>query len=410
LTKPYPSYPFFNIEETIMISKSDWNIIFLKHNPFDLSPPIDPKQTIWAGMDQIKKQFHDIFHVAVSSSTTQVVLNRGPVGGGKTHALVYFSYEDNLSQITENQIKVHHININVPKEPGNSAEEFYTNLLDTIGMTRVTEIIRDAVAHLSKGDVIELLQQVLGSEELARAFWMLATTDSVEILSLLRTFFLTKSTSADLKKLGLARNITTARDRFRVVAGIFQCLIGLNINTDSEQHSRVCFWIDEMEDLMYITSSQSRLVTQGLRDIIDLLPNYFTLFLNMTLADPHSDDEFDIVLGSALIDRITDVIFFPELSIDEAEKYVDELMNNPQHRIISDQLKGLPRTYPFEEAALKMLLDGLQKKTPREINKRCRNVINFAFRANKFTSPGNRMIDTTFVKELEESELDREIV
>ncbi len=57
-----------------------------------------------------------------------------------------------------------------------------------------------------------------------------------------------------------------------------------------------------------------------------------------------------------------------------------------------------------------MLLDGLQKKTPRDINKRCRNAINFAFRANKFTGPGKGIIDSTFVKTLEESELDREIV
>lgn len=393
-----------------MISKSDWNDIFLKQNPFDLSPPTNPEQTIWAGMEKIKQQFNDIFNVAASSSATQVVLNQGPYGGGKTHASVYFKCKENLPQFIENDIEGHHINICAPKDPGNPAEEFYTNILDTIGMTRVTDIIRDATVNLPKGDVIDLLHKILGSEELARAFWLLATTDSAEILGLLRTYFLTKTTGSDLKKLGLARNITTARDRFRVVVGIFQCLIGFSESQVPEQQSRVCLWIDEMEDLMYITSSQFRLITQGLRDVIDLLPNNFTLFLNMTLADPESEEEFDIILGSALLDRITDVIYFPELSIDEALQYVDELINNPQHRIISDQLKVLPKTYPFEETALKMLLEGLEKKTPRDINKRCRNAINFAFRAKKFNSPGDGIIDSTFVKTLEASELDREIV
>ncbi len=393
-----------------MISKSIWNDIYLKQNPFDLSPPTNPEQVIWAGMGQIKQQFNNIFQVAVSSSATQVVLNRGPYGGGKTHALLYFSNEDNLTQLTENQIKVHQINIDVPKDPGNPAEEFYTNILDTIGMTRVTDIIQKATDHLSEGNGIDLFHRILGSEELARAFWLLATTDSAEIQGLLRTYFLTKTTGGDLKKLGLARNISTARDRFRVVAGIFQCLIGINVNQTSEQHSRVCLWIDEMEDLIYMPSSQFRLLTQGLRDIIDLLPNYFTLFLNMTLANPESEEEFDIILGSALVDRITDVIYFPELSIDESQQYVIELINNPQNRLESDQLNELPETYPFEETALKMLLEGMERKTPREINKRCRNAINFAFRENKFTDPGNGIIDTTFVKTLEESELDREIV
>ena len=98
------------------------------------------------------------------------------------------------------------------------------------------------------------------------------------------------------------------------------------------------------------------------------------------------------------------------MSIDEAQQYVVELINNPQHRIESDQLKALPKTYPFEEDALKMILEGLQKKTPCDINKRCRNAINFAFRSDKFTGPGNGIIDSAFVRALEESELDREIV
>ena len=393
-----------------MISKSDWNSIFLQHNPFELPPPVNPEQTIWTGMDKIKQHFNDIFDVAASDSATQAVLNQGPWGGGKTHASVYFKNKENLPQFIENGVKVHHINVCAPKELENPAEEFYTNILDEIGMTRVTKILQDATVNLPKGDVIDILHKTLGSEELAKAFWLLATTDSAEIQAILRTYFLTKTTGSDLKKLGLARNITTARDRFRIIAGVFQCLIGLGVDQTSEQQSRVCLWIDEMEDLIYITSSQFRLITQGLRDIIDLLPRSFTLFLNMTLAEPESEEAFDIILGSALLDCITDVIYFPELSIEESLQYVVELINNPQHRIESDQLKALPRTYPFEEAALKMLLEGLKEKTPRDINKRCRNAINFAFRADKFTGPGEGIIDTAFVRTLEESELDREIV
>ena len=393
-----------------MISKSDWNTIFLQHNPFDLSPPTNPEQTIWAGIDKIKQHFNDIFDVAASSSAAQVVLNQGLYGVGKTHASVYFRNKENLPQFIENGVKVHHINVSAPKEPENPAEEFYTNILDAIGMTQIAKILQDATTNLPKGYVIDILHKILGSEELAKAFWLLATTDSVEIQKLLRTYFLTKTTGGDLKKLGLARNITTARDRFRIIAGILQCLIGLGIDQTSEQHSRVCLWIDEMEDLIYITSSQFRIITQGLRDIIDLLPRSFTLFLNMTMADPESEAEFDIILGSTLLDRITDVIYFPELSIEESLQYVKELINHSQHRIESDQLKVLPKTYPFEEAALKMLLEGMEKRTPRDINKRCRNAINFAFRADKFAGAGEGIIDSTFVKTLEESELDREIV
>ncbi len=97
-------------------------------------------------------------------------------------------------------------------------------------MTQVTKILQDATTHLPKGHVIDILHKILGSEELAKAFWMLATTDSVENQALLRTYFLTKTTGGDLKKLGLARNITTARDRFRIIAGIFRNIV-LNLTS-----------------------------------------------------------------------------------------------------------------------------------------------------------------------------------
>ena len=35
----------------------DWNIAGLRENPFTISPPTDPKQAIWAGMDVIKDEF-----------------------------------------------------------------------------------------------------------------------------------------------------------------------------------------------------------------------------------------------------------------------------------------------------------------------------------------------------------------
>ena len=180
MTEPYPVYHLSNNEEMIVISKSDWNTIFLQHNPFDLSPPTNPEHAIWAGMDKIKQHFNDIFDVAASFSAAQVVLNQGPYGVGKTHASVYFRNKENLPQFIENGIKVHQINICAPKESENPVEEFYTNILDAIGMTQIAKILQDATTDLPKGYVIDILHKILGSEELAKAFWLLATTDSVE--------------------------------------------------------------------------------------------------------------------------------------------------------------------------------------------------------------------------------------
>jgi len=389
-------------------SQIDWNCIFLNRNPFDIIPPTDPEQVIWVGMPKLKERFNEIFEIAISSASTQIVLNQGPYGGGKTHASLYFRCEENLPSVSPSVSKIYTIPIHIPRDSGNPDQGFYTELLDRLGMTHVREIIRGAVSNLSETAALQLLHKVLGSEELARAFWLFGTENASEKQALLRAYFLEGSTRTDLKKLGIARNITKAQDRFRVLAGVLQCLIGLDPSQDLSRHSRVCLWIDEMEDLIYFTSSQFRTLTQGLRDIVDRLPNFFTLFLNMSLAEPEEDKDIELLLGRAVMDRVTDVIYFPELKPDEAVQYVDELVNHPQYRD-KPLPKGLPQTYPFDETALRMLLEDLDKRTPRDINKRCRNAINYAFRDNQFRQAGKGIIDPECVMKLEKTEIDREI-
>lgn len=394
-----------------MIGKFDWNLVFLKKNPFDLIPPTDSEQIVWAGMKQVKQRFDEIFEVAFSDSTTQVVLNQGPWGGGKTHASLYFENKKNLPQTFTDTDKEHFfpINVCVPKEPGNPAEDLYTDILDTLGMRDVQKIIRDAIGNLSEDETLDLLHKFLSSEELARAFWLYGTQEDSERQALLRSYFFEGLTRTELKKLGIARNITKSQDRFRVLAGVLQCIIGKDQHRESFRPTRVCLWIDEIEDLIYLSSAQFRIVSQGLRDMIDRLPNNFTLFLNMTLSDPEEYEDLETILGGALLNRITDFIYFPELELNEAVEYVTELINDTQYRD-ENFPENLPQTYPFEAAALEMLLDGLEKKTPRDINKRCRNAINFAFRDKRFSRAGEGIIDSAYVRTIENSELDREIV
>ena len=385
-----------------MDSNLNWNLVFLKKNPFNLTPA-DSEQIVWAGMKELKQQFERIFEIARSDSVTQVILNQGPYGGGKTHASFYFRNLNNLPSGQWNGSAIYQFNICVPKEPGNVAADFYTSILDTIGLSRIHQIIKDAIDGLSESDALTLLQETLSSEELARAFWLYGTEKTNEKKMLFRSYFFEGCTRTDLRKLGIARNITNAQDRFRVIAGVFRCLIGLK----SDHNSRVCLWIDEVEDLIYFTSAQFRIMSQGLRDMIDRLPRSFTLFLNATLAEP-ADEEIETILGRALLDRVTDHIYFPELNVGEAVEYVDQLMNHAQYRDSSLLPNELPDTYPFNQAGLKTLLENLIKRTPRDINKRCSSAIHFAFGDNNF-KPGESIIDPTYVTKIEANELEREI-
>ena len=387
-----------------MASQIDWSLLFLNGNPFRAA---NPDNIVWAGMSKLKQRFNEIFQEAIFSSATQVVLNRGHWGGGKTHASFYFGIEDNLPSEVSKQTQIHSISIRSPKEAGNPAQDFYTDFLEKLGLTRIQEIIKGVVSNLSQAEALQSFQKVLESEELARAFWLFGTEDTSEKQGLLRNYFFEGCTRTDLKKLGIARNISKAQDRFKVIAGILQCLIGLDASHGLLQHSRVYLWIDEMEDLVYLPSAQFRVLSQGLREIIDRLPACFTLFLNMSLAEPDKHEDFEAILGNAVIDRITHNIYFPELELDEAVEYVRELVNHPQYRDKSLP-KGAPQTYPFDEIALRMIIENLRKRTPREINKQCHHAINCAFRDNQFES-GKGIIDPVYVMKIQKREIDQEM-
>ena len=386
--------------------KVDWNLVYLKENPFNVSPPTNPEDAVWAGMPELKRQFDEILSEALSSSVTQVVLNRGPIGGGKTHASLYFSLQENLPHVNPAVRKVYTVRVSTPKETGKADEDFYVELLDKFGMTTIQETIYSAITELGESESLRTLRTVVGSEELARAIVLLGSEESEDMQKLLRAYFLEGCTKTELRKIGVARNITKSQDRFRVLAGVLQCFIGLSPTSKLSEHSRVCLWIDEMEDLIYFTSSQFRPFTQGLRELIDRLPNFFTLFMNFTLTSEEYE-EIEILLGRALVERITNVIYFLELKIDEAMEYVKELLGF--YRTIDLSSKELPPTYPFEEAALRNILEDLERRTPHSINKRCRNAITFAFRDNRFPQQGKGIIDVDYAKKFERSELDREV-
>ena len=70
----------------------DWNLAGLRENPFTISPPTNPKQVIWAGLDVIKDEFKSVFREAKASAPTQVVLCRGSIGGGKNTCFPFLRF------------------------------------------------------------------------------------------------------------------------------------------------------------------------------------------------------------------------------------------------------------------------------------------------------------------------------
>ena len=400
------------------IYSPDWGLALLKQNPFPDTPPRRPEEAVWAGFPQLRSQFEALFVEALCTSATQVVLNRGDWGSGKTHAAIYFGTRDRLPQVEGRQVEdVYILYIRTPKEPTQADVILYRDTVEAIRFSRLRKVIQGIIAEYGQQLALEKLQGIVGSEALGRALWLLGLERSrsgqlrllgedeasAEWQRLLEAYFFSQYTKSDLKRLGLSRGIDNAQDRFRVLGGLLQCLVGLAPTEHLEKRARVILWIDEMEDLFYYTTRQHRPFTQGLRDLIDSLPGYLTLFMNFTLAEPESFDDIRIVLGGALMDRITHHVYFQDPDEAGAFEYVSELLQ--RFRTGNPEDRGLPATYPFTEEALRTLIGGLPRRTPRDLNQSCGETISKALQQRVITTPGEGIITKELVLAVEENHI-----
>lgn len=383
----------------------DWNLAGLQENPFTISPPTTPEQAIWAGMDVIKDEFNSVFQEAKVSAPTQVVLCRGPIGGGKTHASLFFSFNRNIPDTSPSVKNIEVFRIQTPTETGNPARDFYLDVMEQIDLDRIGKEVNKIVESVGRDVFKRTLRQTMVSGDFVNALLGLGDSPYYPTRDpLLSAYFLGNCSKTELRKLGLNRNIEKTQDYFRVLSGVFRCLIGLSESTNVTEHNRFCLWIDEMENFIYFTPPQYRPFGQGLRELVDRLPYFFTLFMNFTLATPEEYEEIEVVLGGYLIDRVTRHILFDEMREDQKIlQYISELLF-----YYRSQEKPKTSHSPFTEEALKALMVNLQRRTPRDMNKRCHNALMRAFEKGIFGKGEDPAITLDFIQEMSQEELDKE--
>jgi len=397
------------------IRSVNWTLALLKQNPFSITPPRRPEEAVWAGMPRLRSQFVDLFTEALTTSTTQIVLNRGAFGSGKSHAAVFFGIRDRLPPVQGTQVKDALIlSVRNPKEGSNASEIFYQDIIEAVRLGRLRQTILALIAEHGKQDALEILQDAVQSEALGRAIWLLGLEkrsdyeqlelfneekESGEWRRMLEAYFFSQVTKGDLKQLGLSRGITGAQDRFRVLSTVLHSIIGFAPTDDVPSHQRVILWIDEMEDLIYFTARQYNPFVQGLRELIDRLPHYFTLLMNFTLTTPNEWGDITAILGNRLMDRVTHHIYFQEPNQDEAFEYVCELLQQFHTEAPGNQ--GLPLTYPFTEDALRVAISTLPSCTPRNLNKRCSSIVTKALQQGIITMVGEGIITADFISNLD---------
>src|SRR5258708_32146012 len=116
------------------MSSLDWQLVLLRDNPFSVSPPEDPKDLIWAGLHELKEKIEQKLSEARQSAMTQVILLRGPLGGGKTHAMLYYTQLNHWPAVSGSGVRdIFVIPNRLPKETGKADKDFYTDILERLG-------------------------------------------------------------------------------------------------------------------------------------------------------------------------------------------------------------------------------------------------------------------------------------
>lgn len=356
----------------------DYSQLNLQNNPFaDITPLLDQEDSanlIWAGLPSLKQQLEDIHRQALTVTPRQIVLNWGTVGAGKTYAAFYFSDQTRLKSLAPDyEVDIIHIYVRTPKEGNNATSQLFKDILDSLSLSRVKLQIQSIIKVVGRDELLKFLAQRIRSEEFAKAILLLGD-ENIELSEMMSRYLYGSATNTDLKKMGLARPLKSTADFGKILAGVLLCFVGIRDNLTGQ----LFLWLDEMEDLLFFTAKQYRPFSQFLRDVFDQLNEGCTVFMNFTLAEP-DQDTIKLLLGNALWSRINKKVRFNELSVPEAMLYCKDLLKSAQ---VDQELNDYS---PFTENTLSYLLEMIPQAymIPREINKYCYSVLDFALESNE---------------------------
>lgn len=365
----------------------------LKLDPFLIEAPTDALSAVWADMEGILTRSRDIIRDALSSGITQVVLNRGRWGAGKTHSAIYFSYQERVKAEASFTGSVECIYIRTPMQAEQAVEEFFTNTIEAFNWNAIRGWMQNINTALGDDNAFKWFNTTVKDADLARIMLLMGKPEYNDYH--LRRYLIgtPRPTSRELSDLRLAKVIRSGQ-RASVLAAILRSLI---YSGSDQAEGRIFIWIDETENLNFYPPTRRRAITEMWRDLVDAVPRGLTVFLNYTPAGAERGEALGQVYGSALLSRISQIVTFEPLSEDDSFKYIIALLNHPRYRREGALKKGLPVTYPFENNAVSYLISNVKNKTPRNLNLVFGEVLRSALRDNTISLRG--IINTSYVEQ-----------
>jgi hypothetical protein len=380
------------------MSNINWSLIKLKGSPFSIIPDKETKGLIWAGFQTNKRQIESAIKNIYSSRDSKVVLNVSRWGGGKTHAAYYFSNGDNIMTLLPEEVPTPlSVIVLTSKEGNDAAYDFFKKVIEGITIERIIGAVAFMRGKEGDDQAFNKIKTFVNAAPLAKIVWLLGSTDEEESFEASEMIF-NGTTSAQRKKFKLVRGIEDTTDRFKILSCIFKLLSEYDADIQFNKPRKLLLWMDEVEALIVYTPKQYIPFTQALRELVDMTPTDFCFLMNFSLSDYDNLRTLEYIIGKALSDRISHKIIFEEPTLEEADAYVYDLLQ--EYRLTP----GIPESYfPFTKESLDQLLIVMEERQvplmPRNVNKYVEYVIDSAFEKNMMD--GVQPIVSEFIKSLD---------
>ena len=360
----------------------------LKENPFRTGPSINPKDLIWAGFPELKKKIEDRLIFSMKTSPSRIVLNWGRYGSGKTHAANFYTKTNRIKVLSEEKSSQtsKNIKINLPRTSKDPVQSFFRSFLGQISLSDIKADFDLVKAALLEEESIEAIIEVNSNDTIiSDLFKLIISDDDGDQFQAIEAYLFGDATKGTLVKLGLPFGLKDDEQIVNFISTYINC-----ITFEKRVFSSFILWLDEFEDIDTLNKQSQDRVTTFLRQLFDKTPNNFLLFLNFTPKTFFNIEDLSIILGEALSTRAKIRINFVAPSVEEAIKYVEEL--------ISPQLDKTTDKYgPFEnEEALKYVLENIGNLSIRKINEVFSLIIELAILMEK------DKIDVEFIKSVKD--------
>jgi len=330
----------------------------LRENPFRLTPPLDKRDIVWAGMHEVKENIEKRIKIAMRTQPSRIVLNWGSYGSGKTHAALYFSKTDRLQDLSTD-LKVSpakSIKITLPRASNDIVQEFLRSFLGQYSLEEIYDDFQSLKTTFGEEKLIDMIDSFSNDTIIAGVFKTLLEAEEDEYFTVLKNYIYGDKTKSTLNYLELPYGLTNDEQIANFLATIINC-----ITYEKKLYSTFFIWLDEFEDIDTIKKSLADRFTTFLRQFIDKTPNNLILFLNFTQKAFMDIEDLSIYLGEALTSRAKAKIDFKNPTVEEAISYVKELCEHYKKEDASN--------VPFDnDETIKYPLEHIGNLTARKIN------------------------------------------